>query len=56
MPALFHRELFPMLKSLDGDIGARELIRSLDRDVVTVPLETPDDIDTSADLERFHAR
>ena len=56
VPALFHRELFPMLKSLDGDIGARELIRSLDRDVVTVPLETPDDIDTSADLERFHAR
>ena len=41
VPALFHAELFPALKSLDGDVGARQLIRHLDRDVVTIPFATP---------------
>jgi CTP:molybdopterin cytidylyltransferase MocA len=52
VPALFHAELFPALKSLGGDIGARQLIRSLDRDVVTIPFAQPNDIDTPADLAR----
>ncbi|MGH7486340.1 MAG: nucleotidyltransferase family protein, partial [bacterium] len=52
VPALFHVELFPALKSLGGDIGARQLIRSLDRDVVTIPFAQPDDIDTPADVAR----
>lgn len=53
VPALFHSELFPALKSLGGDVGARELIRQLDRDVVTIPFALPDDIDTPADVVRF---
>lgn len=53
VPALFHAELFPALKSLDGDVGARELIRHLDRDVVTIPFAMADDIDTPGDLVRY---
>lgn len=53
VPALFHAELFPALKSLDGDVGARELIRHLDRDVVTIPFALPDDIDTPDDVLRY---
>jgi xanthine/CO dehydrogenase XdhC/CoxF family maturation factor/CTP:molybdopterin cytidylyltransferase MocA len=52
VPALFHAELFPVLKSLGGDVGARQLIRSLDRDVVTIPFAQPEDIDTPADVAR----
>jgi xanthine/CO dehydrogenase XdhC/CoxF family maturation factor/CTP:molybdopterin cytidylyltransferase MocA len=52
VPALFHAELFAALKSLNGDVGARELIRHLDRDVVTIPFVVTDDIDTPADLAR----
>lgn len=53
VPALFHAELFPALKSLGGDVGARELIRHLDRDVVTIPFALPDDIDTPDDVVRY---
>jgi xanthine dehydrogenase accessory factor len=53
VPALFHAELFPALKSLDGDIGARQLIRHLDRDVVTIPFAMPDDIDTAEDVASY---
>jgi xanthine dehydrogenase accessory factor len=53
VPALFHAELFPALKSLDGDVGARELIRHLDRDVVTIPFSLTDDIDTPGDVLRY---
>jgi xanthine dehydrogenase accessory factor len=53
VPALFHAELFPALKSLHGDIGARQLIRHLDRDIVTIPFATPADIDTPEDVVRF---
>ena len=52
VPALFHAELFPALKSLEGDVGARQLIRGLDREVVTIPFAMPDDIDTPADVLR----
>jgi xanthine/CO dehydrogenase XdhC/CoxF family maturation factor/CTP:molybdopterin cytidylyltransferase MocA len=52
VPALFHADLFPALKTLNGDVGARQLIRHLDRDVVTIPFALPEDIDTPADLMR----
>ncbi|MEA2488815.1 MAG: xanthine dehydrogenase accessory factor [Acidobacteriota bacterium] len=55
VPALFHAELFPALKALGGDIGARELIRQLDRDIVTIPFALPEDIDTPADVARYGA-
>jgi molybdenum cofactor cytidylyltransferase len=54
VPALFQAELFSALKELRGDLGARQLIRQLDRDVVTVELESPEDIDTPDDLQRLH--
>jgi xanthine/CO dehydrogenase XdhC/CoxF family maturation factor/CTP:molybdopterin cytidylyltransferase MocA len=53
VPALFCAEMFDALKSLRGDIGARQLIRHLNREVVTIPFDTPADIDTSADLDLF---
>ncbi len=53
VPALFHAELFPALKTLGGDVGARQLIRHLDRDVVTIPFAMTGDIDTLEDLVRF---
>jgi len=40
--ALFKADLFP-LKSLDGDVGARQLNRHLDREVVTIPFGLSDD-------------
>jgi xanthine/CO dehydrogenase XdhC/CoxF family maturation factor/CTP:molybdopterin cytidylyltransferase MocA len=55
VPALFHAELFPALKTLDGDVGARELIRHLDRDVVTIPFALTGDVDTEADVRRYAA-
>jgi xanthine/CO dehydrogenase XdhC/CoxF family maturation factor len=54
--ALFHAELFSALKSLDGDIGARQLIRHLDRDVVTISFEMSEDIDTADDVLRYSPR
>jgi xanthine dehydrogenase accessory factor len=50
VPALFCADLFPALRSLSGDIGARELIRHLDREVVTIPFDAPKDADTLGDL------
>jgi CTP:molybdopterin cytidylyltransferase MocA len=56
VPALFRAEMFGALKSLSGDIGARQLIRSLDREVVTVPFNAFEDIDTPADFARHDTR
>jgi xanthine/CO dehydrogenase XdhC/CoxF family maturation factor/CTP:molybdopterin cytidylyltransferase MocA len=53
VPALFHASLFPALKALDGDTGARHVIRQLDREVVTIPFEDSADADTLADVARF---
>lgn len=53
VPALFHKDHFDALQSLRGDIGARQLIRELDRDVVMIPFDSPDDIDTPADIARL---
>ena len=49
VPALFSRELFSELSRLEGDKGARDLIRS-QRDLVTIDLpEAAFDIDTPDD-------
>jgi nicotine blue oxidoreductase len=45
------RSLFPALRALRGDVGAREVLR--DANVIDVPcdgLGDPRDIDTPADL------
>ena len=52
-PALFARDRFDFLLSLDGDAGARDLVRA-GRHVVTAPAELID-IDTPEDLERLQA-
>jgi xanthine dehydrogenase accessory factor len=50
VPALFSAGLFSALRSLAGDTGARDLIRHLDREVVTIPFDAPKDADTADDL------
>lgn len=50
-PALFGRGRFDFLLSLDGDAGARDLVKA-GRHVVTAPAELID-IDTPEDLERL---
>lgn len=51
VPALFSRELFDRLQNLEGDKGARELIRSRS-DVLTIDLPAAAfDVDTPSDLE-----
>lgn len=50
-PALFGKDRFDELLSLDGDEGARELIKA-GRHIVTAPAELVD-IDTREDLEKL---
>ncbi|GAB3647253.1 hypothetical protein GCM10028791_08860 [Echinicola sediminis] len=51
VPALFHRSLFPSLMELNGDMGAKHLIRS-HKDVSVVPFpEGGLDIDTQDDYQ-----
>ena len=52
-PALFGAGRFDFLLSLDGDSGARDLVRA-GRHVVTSPAELLD-VDTPADLEQLRA-
>ena len=52
-PALFGAGRFDFLLSLDGEAGARDLVRA-GRHVVTSPAELLD-VDTPADLERLRA-
>lgn len=56
-PALFARVHFPRLKQLEGDRGARDLLRALAHEVVPVSLGTAAlrDVDTHADLEDARA-
>lgn len=53
-PALLHRDLWPALETLSGDLGAREILRGRD-DVatleVTAGLGSLEDVDRPADLE-----
>jgi molybdenum cofactor cytidylyltransferase len=52
-PAVFGKGRFAFLESLEGDAGARDLVRA-GRHVVTAPAELID-IDTPDDLERLRA-
>ena len=52
-PALFGRDRFPFLLSLDGDGGARDLVRA-GRHVVTAPAELID-VDTAEELAELRA-
>ena len=50
-PVLVERELFPELRALRGDVGAREVLRGARvRDVPCDGLGDPCDVDTRADL------
>lgn len=53
-PTLLHRDLWPALEALSGDLGAREVLRGRD-DVatleVTADLGSLEDVDRPADLE-----
>jgi molybdenum cofactor cytidylyltransferase len=50
VPALFSSSLFPELTALEGEKGAREIIRNFP-DAMTIPLpEAGIDVDTAADL------
>lgn len=52
-PSLFPPRLFAELAALDGDEGARSLLKSHAAEVITVPLpEGADDIDTPDDYRR----
>ena len=58
-PVLFGRDLFPALQALDGDEGARSIIRSRMPEVLRVPVPgdaPPPDIDTEADYEAVRQR
>jgi molybdenum cofactor cytidylyltransferase len=55
-PCAFHRAVFPKLLALQGDSGARELIRNAETAVIGVPFQEGNlDIDTQADYERLSA-
>jgi len=53
-PALFGRDMFPMLMQLEGDHGARDLIRR-GHHVIAPPAELVD-IDTQEDLRALRER
>ncbi len=55
-PAVFHRSLFGELLALEGDVGARRLLRG-HRDVRTVPADPGwlVDVDTPEDWERLRS-
>jgi len=55
VPALFRADLFGDLLTLEGDKGARSLIRENKSTLLTVPLAAAAvDIDTQAELDRPH--
>ncbi len=52
VPAVFAREIFPDLKRLDADKGARDIIRNHASETRTVPIDAAKiDIDTLSDYE-----
>jgi molybdenum cofactor cytidylyltransferase len=52
-PVLIAAQWFHRLLRLDGDTGARELLREQPGSVATVPLANAMDLDTPLDYERF---
>lgn len=58
-PVLFDRALWPALLRIEGDQGARGVIRGHAAEVIDVPIaggHLTDDIDTEEDYERLRAR
>mgnify|MGYP000293483894 CR=1 FL=1 len=56
-PCLFPPRLFAALAQLDGDEGARSVLKAHSAQVITVALpEGADDIDTLADYQRIVSR
>jgi molybdenum cofactor cytidylyltransferase len=54
VPAIFSREIFQRLLALEGDKGARNLIRDPDASIDTIEIEEAAlDIDTFDDLDRL---
>ena len=53
-PALFHKDIFPELLQLKGDVGARSIIQQFPDEVAPVPFENGGiDIDTANDYEKL---
>ncbi len=56
VPALFSREFFPALQRLDGDVGARTVLRAFATEVVAVEMpEAAIDIDEEVDWDAFRS-
>lgn len=57
-PTLFEKELWPQLQAIEGDKGAREVLKNHPEWVVRVELggEVPPDLDTWEDYERLTGR
>lgn len=55
-PMLFANDWFTKLRSLQGDRGARDLLRNVRSGIATVPLSSNADLDTWEDYERFLRR
>jgi molybdenum cofactor cytidylyltransferase len=57
-PVLFGAWLFPALRALEGDHGARAVLDALGDDIALVPIEgrAPTDVDTPAALETVAAQ
>ncbi|WP_020618716.1 nucleotidyltransferase family protein [Paenibacillus daejeonensis] len=55
-PVLFNRQLFPQLLQLQGDHGAREVLRQHRESIhyVDVPARAPVDLDTPEDYEGYY--
>jgi molybdenum cofactor cytidylyltransferase len=54
-PVLFARALFPELRALEGDVGAREVVRRHWNDALFIEADAPRDIDTEEDYRRLLA-
>ena len=55
VPALFSREMFDALSKLDGDKGARDLLRNPNARVETIEMEEAAvDVDTHGDIDRLN--
>ncbi len=50
VPAVFDRHLFPVLAGVEGDVGARTVLRDLPPNSVAIEDGDPRDVDTPSDL------
>jgi molybdenum cofactor cytidylyltransferase len=54
IPAIFHKSIFPELKRLQGDTGAKNIIRNNEDKIATIAFHKGEiDIDTSIDYENL---